>query len=843
MVYRLFLSAVITVLLLSGPLTIRAAPYQDFPQVPSGKATYAGANDRYVTDRMLVKYRRKVTDLEMDDSAARHGLGNIERFDRNRFVSRFDPKGRLTHWRVVGLPAGADFNAVRVQLTDDPAVEYAEPDYLLHTVTIPNDSRFNSQWALNNTGQSGGTIDADIDAPEAWEIATGNKNIIVAIVDSGSDVSHSDLAANIWVNTGEIAGNGIDDDGNGYVDDVNGYDFANNDADPFDDTEHGAEVSGIIGAVGNNGIGVAGVNWNASMMVLKFISASGSGLTSNAVYAINYAVANGARVINASWGADTYSQFLHDAIAAANDAGVLFVAAAGNGGTDRVGDDNDALPFYPASYALPNIISVAATDRNDQLPGFSNYGVTSVDLGAPGVNIISTMTANRYATGSGTSFAAPQVSGAATLVWSHYPSLDAAGVKNRLLANTDPIPSLVGKTVTGGRLNLARAIEEDLTPPAPIADLQVTAVGGHAVSLRWGASGDNGLAGSAYRYDLRYSTAPIDDTNFDAATGVGEIAASAPPGGTEIYKATGLEAATVYYFAVEAIDDVGNRGALSNVASAHTLQPAIVFSDDFESGAPGWTTVDDIYSSKSGLWHLSNHRYGSPNTAFYYGQESSLNYDTGGVGNAGSLISAPIDLSGYVESSLRYSQFLQTENLPPYDTARVYVTDDGGATWAELYANALSTPAAPLPGGLVTETIDLSAYDGKVVQLRFAFDTVNGANNSFEGWVVDDVEVSATPYVDSDGDGRSDNADNCVLIPNGAQHDSNYDGYGNACDADLNDDLIVNTIDFGLFREVYGQTGANLDADFNADGIVNTLDFGRFRLMYGNHPGPSGLVP
>jgi len=803
--------------------------------------------DRYSTDRLLIKYRKPATDQEIDSAAARHGLKNIRRFDRQRNGAEWDRKGRLKYWRVVSMHAGSDIEALRAQLLRDPAIEYVEPDYLVYSVAIPNDPRFDTQWALNNTGQSGGTVDADIDAPEGWDIATGNKNITIALVDSGSDVSHPDLAANIWVNTGEIPGNGIDDDSNGYIDDVNGYDFANDDADPFDDAEHGTEVSGMIGAVGNNGIGVAGVNWDASIMVLKFIRASGSGLTSDAADAINYAVANGARVINASWGASPYSQFLYDTIAAANDAGVLFVTAAGNGGSDQVGDDNDALPFYPASYALPNIISVAATDRNDLLARFSNYGATSVDLGAPGVSIISTMTANRYATGSGTSFAAPQVSGAATLTWSHFPMLDAAGVKSRLLANVDPIPALSGKTVTGGRLNLAAAIEEDTTPPAKISDLQVMAVGGHAVTVRWGASGDDGLVGSVIRYELRYATSPIDATNFDAAISVGEIAASAAPGGIESYKANGLEAATVYYFAVEAIDNVGNRGALSNVVTAHTLQPEIVFSDDFESGALGWTTVDDNNSNKSGLWHLSNHRYGSPNTAFYYGKEASLTYNTGGIGNAGSLISQPIDLSGYVESSLRFSQFLQTENLVPYDTARVYITDDGGTTWNEVYANALSSPAAPLPGGMVMGTIDLSVYDGKIIQLRFAFDTGNGANNSFEGWVIDDVEVSATPYVDSDGDGRANNADNCTLVANAGQLDADHDGIGNQCDCDFNQDNACGAPDFGLFIGCFGApTGENAvckAADMNGDGVVGAPDFGLFIGGFGGPPGPSGLVP
>ena len=224
-------------------------------------------------------------------------------------------------------------------------------------------------------GQSGGTPDADIDAPETWSFQTGAQ-VVIGVIDTGVDRTHPDLAANIWTNPGEIAGNGLDDDGNGYVDDVHGWDFVNGDNDPMDDHGHGTHCAGTIAGIGDNGIGVAGVCWSARIMALKFLDAGGYGTTSDAVLAVEYATANGARLTSNSWGRHGYSAALYDAIAAARDAGALFIAAAGNDGVN-----NDLSPHYPSSYDLSDIIAVAATDRNDGLANFSCYGAASVDVG------------------------------------------------------------------------------------------------------------------------------------------------------------------------------------------------------------------------------------------------------------------------------------------------------------------------------------------------------------------------------------------------------------------------------------------------------------------------------
>lgn len=363
-----------------------------------------------------------------------------------------------TRVRVVDLPRGLSVEAALRRYRGSPGIDYAEPDFLLRPSREPDDPHYPKLYGLNNTGQTGGTPGADIDAPGAWDVATGSKTV-VAVIDTGVDVSHPDLEANIWTNGDELPGDGRDNDGNGYIDDVHGYDFFNGDAsvyDPGDGDEHGTHVSGTIAAEGDNGIGVAGVNWQARLMVLKFIGPD-FGYTSDAAAAIYYAIENGASVINASWGGGGYSQTLKDAIDRAEAAGVLLVAAAGNGGSDGVGDDNDATPFYPSSYDNANVISVAATDDADALAGFSNYGDRSVDLGAPGVGILSTVPGG-YAAYSGTSMATPHVTGVAALIKGQNPGMDARQLRDAILESVDEVPSLAGRSATGGRLDASRAL-------------------------------------------------------------------------------------------------------------------------------------------------------------------------------------------------------------------------------------------------------------------------------------------------------------------------------------------------------------------------------------------------
>lgn len=372
---------------------------------------------------------------------------------------------------VVGLPRDLAVSEAVRAYEDSPDVAYAEPNFILQPSAVPNDPDYRDMWGLNNTGQTGGTVDADVDAPEAWDTTTGSPDTVVAVIDEGIDVNHPDLRDNVWTNPGEIAGNRIDDDRNGYVDDVNGYDFANNDSSVYDPDpvtgdgdEHGTHVAGTIAAVGNNGIGVTGVNWEAQVASLKFLSVTG-GSTSDAVEAINYAVAEGIDISNNSWGGGGRSQALEDAIRRADAAGHIFLAAAGNGGPDGVGDDNDAAPEYPSNYNVPNVVAVAASDDTDRLASFSNFGASTVDLAAPGVGILSTLPGNSYGRYSGTSMATPHVAGVAALIKSENPGFDDAQIKAQLLQYTDEKASLQNKVATGGRLNASASV----TPPPQVA--------------------------------------------------------------------------------------------------------------------------------------------------------------------------------------------------------------------------------------------------------------------------------------------------------------------------------------------------------------------------------------
>jgi Zn-dependent metalloprotease/subtilisin family serine protease len=334
-------------------------------------------------------------------------------------------------------------------------VLYVEPNYIRTLNAIPDDASFGSLYGLHNTGQTGGTPGADIDAVKAWETHKGSGSTVIGVIDTGIDYLHPDLADNIWVNPGEIPGNGIDDDGNGYVDDVHGYDFINNDSDPMDGHSHGTHVAGTIAARGNNGMGVVGVNWQASLMAIKIFSDGGSTNDATILNAVAYANAMGVKVTNNSWGGGPFSQSLKDIINDGAVNGYLFIAAAGN----NYGNNNDTSPQYPASYDCENIISVASTDHNDLMSSFSNYGATSVDLAAPGSNVYSTTPSGNYGSKSGTSMATPHVAGAAGLLMSYNPSLSGAEIKQILLEAVDIIPSVSGKVLSNGRLNVANAIE------------------------------------------------------------------------------------------------------------------------------------------------------------------------------------------------------------------------------------------------------------------------------------------------------------------------------------------------------------------------------------------------
>ena len=623
------------------------------------------------------------------------------------------------------IAKGKDLEAAIRNLESNEAIAYAQPNYQYSAQAfIPNDPDFNELWGLNNTGQTGGTEDADVDAPEAWDINTGSDEIIVGVIDIGVDYDNPDLAANMWTNPDEIAGDGIDNDGNGYVDDIYGYDFVYGDSDPSDVYGHGTHVSGTIGAVGNDDFGIAGVNWNVKIMALKFLDDYGYGYTFDAIKAIEYAIAEGANLTNNSWGGGGYDQALADAIAAAGEAGQLFVAAAGN----DYQNNNDIWPAYPASYELDNIISVAATDHNDNLAYFSNYGPESVDIGAPGEDIYSTLPWG-YEAWSGTSMATPHVAGAAALLWAEEPDLTWAEVKERLLSTVDIVDSLDGLVSSDGRLNLYNALKNITPPPGYIEGYKWFDKDGDGT---WDTN-ETGLAGQKIFLDKDKDG--VWDANeqwtVTAANGYYQF---------EVVHGT-------YY--VTEVQDAGWQQTYPITKE--------IFNADF-SKANGDPNKDGftLDNYQNGLWHLSTGRGTqaghSADDSLYYGKGEGANgggnYDAGDT--AGKIISPVIDLTNIINAQLSFNYFLETErpSWDYFDYATVSVSENGGAyipiatsnTYDSWYYNVLVNPTT----GWTNATFDLSEYEGSQIQVKFEFDTVDAWLNDYEGWYVDDVKVTGT---------------------------------------------------------------------------------------------------
>jgi len=456
-----------------------------------------------------------------------------------KIADKIKAKIAESYWLVKGLnlylfEENVDIEEAAKEFLANNAVQYAEPDYI-YRIATPNDPMFSKQWALENDGQNLGSKDADINASSAWDIEKGRADKVIGVIDTGIDYTHPDLLENLWRNALEIPGDGIDNDNNGYVDDIHGANIVTGKGDPMDDNQHGTHVAGIIGAKADNSIGTSGVAPNVSIVACKFLGANGFGTVSNAIKCMQYLAQLKTRVenpinlvaTNNSWSGRFPSQAMFDAIKAHDDIGILFVAAAGNSHIN-----NDTESTYPANYQLPNVISVAATDSNDRLASFSNFGKKSVHVAAPGVKILSTVLNHNYAELSGTSMAAPHVAGLAALIASHFLDLGHYAIKNLILAGGTKIAATENSTISGRRI---RAADKDGTGSLTCTDQQIIKrqtpsdanvnihIGEKLFLSAWGINCDHSITGPLIIYEATDQVISLTDDgqNGDAVAGDG----------------------------------------------------------------------------------------------------------------------------------------------------------------------------------------------------------------------------------------------------------------------------------------------------------------------------------
>jgi len=669
------------------------------PKPPVGSTLDANGNP-YVTGEVLVRFRPSTG---VSASAAAHKGVGAKKLKDVEGVEGLD---------LAKLPKGMSVESALARYRALPNVAYAQPNYLHHINAVPNDPRFEDLWGMDNTGQTGGTFDADIDAPQAWDRQTGSSDVIVAVIDTGVDYKHPDLVDNIWTNPGEVAGNGIDDDGNGFVDDIHGFDFFNLDSDPMDDHSHGTHCSGTIGAVADNNIGVAGVANDVSIMALKFLSADGWGDTAAAIECINYADMMGADIMSNSWGGGGYEQALADAIAGTD---ALFVAAAGNEESDT-----DNMPNYPSCYDSPNVVAIGATDHNDEMAWFSNYGAETVDVFAPGDEILSTVI------GPAPSFE-PDVLGSASVSdCSSLADWDVSTYEN------DPW-ALSSAEFVSGPASFALfdyTDDEDAWIESTVAlDL-------------------SSYAGASLRYQAYYDTEEGIDTLgvWASSDGVNWSPLASHSGFSDgfVQRTADLSAfagnPTVYLaFSLWSDSSISGNEGLTGVAidDIEVLETDPLFSDGFET-LDNWDTT----RFEKQAWDLDTDVYTSaPSSA------GNLQYEDNE--DAWLTMDAPIDLSA-VSGDVAMTCNLFYEIEPGVDFLRAMVSTDG-ATWTPL---ATYTAFSSMMGGqFAPAAVDLSSVAGESeVRLGFQLESDESFSSDvgLPGVAVDDVTVVTGTWTEPD---------------------------------------------------------------------------------------------
>jgi len=682
----------------------------------------------HVEGEVLIKTKSSLFKSDQQDLLKSLGAGVKERFDfPDDLFKSFE--GEVLRLQ---LPDGLTTKEALSKLSGDPRVDIAVPNEILYLDEVteegaptqgeqaqekppihgrkPNDLD-DKLWGLHNKGQSGGTVDADIDAPEAWGRTTGSNDVLVAVIDTGIDYNHPDLRDNMWTNPGEIPGDGIDNDGNGVVDDIHGYNAYDDDGDPMDGHSHGTHCAGTIAAQGNNREGVVGVAWDAKLMGVKIFSDSGRTSSDAILRGILYATKNGARITSNSWGGGGANDLIKEAFEKSTG---FHVMAAGNDGRNV-----DRRENYPSGYEMPNSISVAATDRNDKLAGFSNFGEKEVDMGAPGVQTYSTTPGGKYGYKSGTSMATPHVSGAAALLVANEPGISNEELKQRLMDGGDRIPSLRGKTVSGGRLNIANSLEKDSVAPGELREFQGKARDAGSIDLSFVATGDDGFEGTANSYEVRVSDSPIQTLEQFLAATPYDVAKPAEAGSQEkltVKVAPSTEARDLHV-AVRAFDNLNNA---SPFAQQSVKMPAadLAFEESVEVDTTGWAT--------EGKWGIETTQSG---TVFSDspGELSKNQADD-------SITSPKINLNEFEGSALVFdSEFKLEEEFDQVHLEASTVTAEGEPrNWVQLksYTGA---------GNNKNEVVDLSGFDGEEIQLRFRLTTDRSYTE--DGFKFDNVRV------------------------------------------------------------------------------------------------------
>ena len=667
----------------------------------------------FVEGELLVKLRAGTGLSQQDKIASEFGGIIVERFDIPKDIFKnFD--GELVRMKV---PHGISVSEALAAMKDDSRVIYAEPNDVIYLDETENgetsgpDDLDEKLWGLNNTGQRGGVAGADISALEAWETTVGSRENgpLIAVIDTGVDYNHPDLDANVWTNPGEIPGDGIDNDGNGVVDDVRGYNAFADNGDPMDGHSHGTHCAGTIGAVGNNGEGVVGVNHEATILPVKIFSDSGRTTADAIVRGILYSGRMGADITSNSWGGGRANNAIRDAFA---NNPALHIAAAGNSNSD-----NDRRPHYPSNYELDNMVAVAATNRNDQRASFSCYGETTVDVAAPGRDIWSTIPGGRYGNKSGTSMATPHVSGVAGLIATAHPEASNDEIKNRLIHSSDKISALNNISVSDGRVNAARAVESDTVAPGSPNDFAVVSSDSRGATLNWTAPGDDGWCGeTASGFEIRMSDQPITPDNWGETSAVtvlsegriGEIQ-------SHDFSVAPQEGETQLHFALQSLDNVGNR---SELRTTMVTLPGVseAFGDNFDGAESAWTA--------DGTWD----RVDVEGRGKVWTDSPDGNYQD----NANQALTSPvIDLSGRKNALLRFDS---KQSLSWGDKALVQVRVEGSEEWTTL--NDL-----PRNSDWAAREIDLADFSGDKIQVRFQMES-NSRTNS-DGVYVDNFRILA----------------------------------------------------------------------------------------------------